>query len=91
MVDGDDRIVFELPLPIGGMMSPRPLHVLAAEERRFRTLMSARGYAFHDPVFTLYFLVADFLPAVRLSARGVWDVRRGRVIRPSRRRRERAR
>ena len=46
----------------------------------------ARGYPHHEPVFTLFFLAADFLPAVRLSPRGVWDVKAGRVLMPSRRR-----
>jgi len=56
----------------------------AAKERELKALLAARGYPFHDPIFTLYFMVADFLPAVRLSSRGVWDVKRGRVLRPSR-------
>ena len=47
-------------------------------------LLKARGYAFHDPLFTLFFMVADFLPEVRLTARGVWDVRRRKVLAPSR-------
>jgi adenine deaminase len=85
LVDGD-RIVFELALPIAGVMSPLPLAALAEKERELRALMKARGYAFHDPLFTFYFMTADFLPSVRLSARGVWDVKRGRLLAPSRRR-----
>ena len=83
LVDGA-RITFELPLPIGGIMSPRPLTELALQEESLKSLLAERGYAFHDPLFTLYFMTADFLPAVRLSARGVWDVKRGRIIKPSR-------
>ena len=49
----------------------------------------ARGYPHHEPVFTLFFLAADFLPDVRLTPRGVWDVKRTRVLLPARRRRER--
>jgi adenine deaminase len=85
LVDGD-RVAFELALPIGGVMAEVALPALAESERALKALLAARGYRFHDPLFTLYFLVADFLPAVRLSARGVWDVKRGRVLRPSRRR-----
>ncbi len=85
LVDGE-RIVFELPLPVGGVMAVAPLSELARRERELRLLLTDRGHAFHDPLFTLYFMVADFLPSVRLSARGVWDVKRGRVLRPSRRR-----
>ena len=78
-------MIFELALPVGGLMSTRPLPELAVRERELKALLAARGYPFHDPIFTLYFMVADFLPAVRLSSRGVWDVKRGRVLRPSRR------
>ena len=83
LVDGE-RVAFELRLPVGGLMSTRPLPELAAKERELKALLAARGYVFHDPIFTLYFMVADFLPAVRLSSRGVWDVKRGRVLAPSR-------
>lgn len=84
LVDGR-RVTFELGLPVAGLMSTRPLPELAAKERELKALLAARGYPFHDPIFTLYFMVADFLPAVRLSSRGVWDVKRGRLLRPSRR------
>ncbi|HET8577533.1 MAG TPA: adenine deaminase C-terminal domain-containing protein [Methylomirabilota bacterium] len=85
VVDGD-RVVFELPLPIGGLMSPRPLIEIAEREREVHALLRDRGYAFHDPIFTLLFMAADFLPSVRLTALGVWDVRGSRVLLPSRRR-----
>jgi adenine deaminase len=85
LVDGD-RVTFELPLPIGGIMSLRPLTELAEREREFLSLLRARGYAFHDPIYTLLFMTADFLPSVRLSALGVWDVKRSRILLPSRRR-----
>jgi adenine deaminase len=81
----DDRIVFELPLPVAGLVSTRPLPELAAAERQLTAHLRARGYVFHDPFYTLYFSTADFLPAVRLSARGIWDVKRNRVLRASRR------
>jgi adenine deaminase len=84
LVDSD-RVRFELPLPVGGLMSTRPLTELAGAERELKALLAERGYPFHDPIYTLIFLVADFLPAVRLTARGVWDVRRNRVLRPWRR------
>ncbi len=85
LVDGE-RSVFELPLRVGGIMAASPLPELARRELELKSLLAARGHAFHDPLFTLYFMVADFLPSVRLSARGVWDVKRARIIRPSRRR-----
>jgi adenine deaminase len=83
-----DRVIFELALPVGGLMSPRPLAETAAREEELRALLEARGYAFHEPLFTILFLAADFLPEVRLSSRGVWDVRRRRVLRAARPRRD---
>ena len=90
LVDGD-RVVFELPLPVGGLMSTRPLGELASAERELLALLRARGYPFHAPLYTLFFASADFLPSARLTARGVWDVKRARVLRPSRRRPSRPR
>ena len=76
LVEGD-RVVFELALPVGGVMSTRPSTELAQSERRLQALLAARGHTFHDPIYTLLFLTADFLPSVRLTADGVWDVKRG--------------
>jgi adenine deaminase len=86
VVVGRGDIALEIPLPIGGIMTSRPLEEAADLEEHLRAALVDRGHGFHDPLFTLFFLAADFLPAVRLSPRGVWDVKRGRVLLPSRRR-----
>jgi adenine deaminase len=83
LVDGE-RVVYELPLPIGGLMARGSLLEAAELEDGLRAALLARGYAHHEPVFSLFFMAADFLPAVRLSPVGVWDVKRGRVLMPSR-------
>ncbi len=88
LVDGE-RVAFELPLPIGGVMAPEALPAVAAREDGLREALAARGYPYHEPLFTLFFLAADFLPHVRLTPRGVWDVRAARVLLPARRRRAR--
>ena len=78
------RVIYELALPLGGIMAAASLPDLAARERELLDLLKARGYAYHDPLFTCLFLTADFLPEVRLTARGVWDVKHRRVLSPSR-------
>lgn len=81
------QVALELPLPLGGVMTHGSLLEAAAAEDALRAALVARGYPHHEPLFTLFFLAADFLPFVRLSPRGVWDVRQGRVLLPRRARR----
>jgi adenine deaminase len=86
LVDGD-RVALELPMPLGGVMTSMSVPEAAAREDALRGALVARGYPHHEPMFTLFFLAADFLPFVRLSPRGVWDVKQGRVLLPRRARR----
>jgi adenine deaminase len=86
IVDGAE-VAWELPLPLGGIMTRMELPEAARREEELHAVLHERGYAFHDPFFTMLFLSADFLPAARLSPRGVWDVKAGRVLLPARRRR----
>jgi adenine deaminase len=86
LVDGE-RVALEVPLPLGGVMTRMSLLDAAAREDALRAALVARGYPHHEPMFTLFFLAADFLPFVRLSPRGVWDVKQGRVLLPRRARR----
>jgi adenine deaminase len=85
LVEGGE-IAFELALPIGGIMSRGSFAEAAEAERAFTAALVARGYRHHDPLFTLLFLSADFLPQIRLTPRGVWDVRSNEILLPSRRR-----
>jgi adenine deaminase len=86
LVDGE-RVALELALPLGGVMTRMSVPEAAAHEDALRAALVARGYAHHEPLFTLFFLAADFLPFVRLSPRGVWDVKQARVLLPRRPRR----
>src|SRR5438445_312862 len=83
VVDGAD-VAYELPLPLGGVMTRGSVEEAADREEELRAALVARGYPHHEPLFTLFFLSADFLPAVRLTPRGVWDVKQSRLLLPSR-------
>ena len=76
------RDVFTLPLELGAF-SLRPWAEVADANRRFNALLQARGYRFADPIFTLLFLTFDSLPWIRLTSRGLWDVRHRRVLAPA--------
>ena len=81
LVEGE-RSLFELPLPLGGLMSDRPLGDLAERETVLLKHLQSRGYPFHDPLYTLVFLPNDFLPALRIHRGGVVDIRTGEVLWP---------
>lgn len=83
VVEGAE-VVYELALPLGGIMTRGTLVDAAGWERALTRVLADRGHAYHNPLFSLLFLAADFLPAVRLSPLGVWDVKRSRVLLPRR-------
>jgi adenine deaminase len=78
------KVVFELPLPIGGMMSEKPFREMAEKEADLKEFLSSRGHPFHDPLYTFTFLPNDFLPAVRINRKGVVDIKRNEVLWPAR-------
>ena len=78
----DGETALEISLPIGGVMAARPLRAIADEARRLYAFLRSRGYPHADPHYTLLFLPLDSLPDVRLTYRGVWDVRRGKTLAP---------
>jgi adenine deaminase len=79
------KVAFEFPLPIGGMMSERPMEELAQKETELKEFLSRRGYRFHDPLYTFIFLPNDFLPEIRINRKGVVDIKRNEVLWPARR------
>ncbi len=75
-------VIFELPLPLGGLMSPRAMRDVAADLETLTALLRARGYTHHDLAYSLLFLGFDSLPYIRLTYRGLWDVTGDRVLLP---------
>ncbi|RJR52967.1 MAG: adenine deaminase [Desulfobacteraceae bacterium] len=80
----EGRAVFEFPLPLGGMMSERPMKELAEMDAALQEFLKKRGYPFHDPLYSFIFLPNDFLPDVRINRKGVVDIRRDEILWPAR-------
>jgi len=80
----EGRVAFEFSLPLGGMMSERPLRELAEMDSTLKEFLIARGYPFHDPLYSFIFLPNDFLPEVRINRKGVVDIRRNEILWPVR-------
>lgn len=63
--------------------STRSWSEVVAANRAFNALMRTRGYEFGDPLISLLFLTFDSLPWIRLTSRGIWDVRNRRPFAPA--------
>jgi adenine deaminase len=73
------------PLGIAGLIAAGGFERALAVERELTRRMRAAGYPFHDPLYSLLFASGDFLPEVRLTPRGVFEVKSRTVLRgPSR-------
>lgn len=74
------RIVHELPLPIGGTMSPLPVKELAQEVSKLKRVFWDFGCQLEDPIWTMGFLSFTSIVEVRITPSGVYDVKKGRMI-----------
>lgn len=80
-----DTVVFELDLPITGMMSDLPFAEVARRNRELSRVVADAGYEHHDILYTLLFLTCDFLPALRLTPLGLVDAKSAEVLAPAER------
>ena len=78
------RVAYELPLPLGGIMSDEPMKKIADKDLEFQEFLAMRGYPFHDPLYTLIFLPNDFLPDVRINYKGIIDIKGNKILWPRR-------
>jgi adenine deaminase len=73
------------PLEIAGLIAADGFEAALRVERELTTHMQGAGYPFHDPLYSLLFASGDFLPEVRLTPRGVFEVKTRTVLKgPSR-------
>ena len=75
------HIVWESALPLAGIMAPGPFEEAHAVAKELKACLQDAGYPFSDPVYSLLFFTADFLPGPRLTWSGVLDARRGKIVR----------
>ncbi|WP_339165481.1 adenine deaminase C-terminal domain-containing protein [Siminovitchia sp. FSL W7-1587] len=76
-------IIHEIRLPLLGIMSNKDLPALMEEEAELIRLLVERGYPYSDPVYTLFFLSSTHLPYIRVTQRGMYDVKNKTVLFPT--------
>jgi adenine deaminase len=75
------QVVWEAALPLTGLMATGPFEEARSIARGLKEHLQSAGYPFSDPLYSLLFLTADFLPGPRLTWSGVLDTRKGKLIR----------
>ena len=75
-----ERVDWEAPLPLAGQMTPRSFVEAQSIAKELKEHLRRAGYPFSDPLYSLLFLTADFLPGPRLTWSGVLDVRTGKLV-----------
>jgi adenine deaminase len=71
-------------LEVDGLIAAGRFDKAVTLENHLSHEMAAHGYPFHDPLYSLLFASGDFLPEVRLTPRGVLEVKSGAVLAPPR-------
>ena len=79
-VDGE-RVLAELPLPVGGLMSDRPIgEVRAALDRLLDVAGRELGSPLHDPFMAMSFMALEVIPSLKLTDVGLVDVDKFEVV-----------
>ncbi|HWQ71451.1 MAG TPA: adenine deaminase C-terminal domain-containing protein [Desulfitobacteriaceae bacterium] len=75
--------VFELSLEIGGIMNGQSFGEAAGAVKRLAAEAKSDGYSYDEFLYTLFFLVCDFLPGLRLTPKGLLEIKTGKILFPA--------
>ena len=76
----DSSVTACAPLPIAGILSDRPLPVLGAQIADVRHALTENGYRHDNAIMSFATLALPVSPDVKLTDKGIVDVRRGEIV-----------
>ncbi|QST00376.1 adenine deaminase [Pontibacillus sp. ALD_SL1] len=79
----EGEVIYELPLPVAGMMSDEEMGTIISHEKQVKRILGEHGYPFQDPIYTLLFLSSMHLPFIRITPKGIMDVKKKEVLFPA--------
>lgn len=79
VVEGD-RVMAALPLPIAGIISPRPLAEVRQAVIALNSAARRLGSRLKDPFMTLSFLALPPIPSLKITDRGLVDADNFRIV-----------
>jgi adenine deaminase len=74
------RVLEELPLPVAGLMSDRPLAEVHDRIRSMERRLATMGVTTAAPFMTLSFLALSVIPELKITDRGLVDVNRFELV-----------
>jgi adenine deaminase len=74
------KVVEELPLPVAGLMSDRPLSEVYERLRSMERRLATLGVTMTAPFMTLSFLALSVIPELKITDRGLVDVARFELV-----------
>lgn len=80
VVAAGERVLAEVPLPLGGLMSDRPIEEVRRELDRALVAAGELGSTLHDPFMAMSFLALEVIPSLKLTDRGLVDVDRFELV-----------
>ncbi|WP_093674551.1 adenine deaminase C-terminal domain-containing protein [Sporolactobacillus nakayamae] len=79
----DESGAFSINLDLLGVMSKKSINALSSEAEQFIEHMKKNGFAFDDPFFCLFFLTELHLPFIRLTSKGIIEIKSNEIIAPT--------
>lgn len=70
----DGRQIYSLPLPVGGLMSNKSIDEVSEEYMILHNKIKELGCSLTSPLMTLAFMSLPVIPALKLTAKGLFDV-----------------
>ena len=80
VVCADNRILAELALPIGGIISTEPMETLAEKLQEVQEAAARLGCILPDILTALDFLTSGAIPFLRICEQGLIDLRQNRMV-----------
>ncbi|HXH95758.1 MAG TPA: adenine deaminase, partial [Gaiellaceae bacterium] len=75
-----EAVVAELPLPVAGLLSDRPLAEVLAASEAINAAVQSLGVRFPHPFQVLAFLALSVIPSLKITDRGLVDVDRFQLV-----------
>ena len=80
VVCADNKILAELALPIGGIISTEPMETLAEKLQEVQEAAARLGCVLPDILTALDFLTSGAIPFLRICEQGLIDLRQNRMV-----------